>query len=67
MLNLGATTGKVVGGWDIYNDQYIISTQQDNRGQKSVSYNTLSFDEGVQGWTSFFDYRPDQIFSINNN
>ncbi len=66
-LNLGATTGKVVGGWDIYNDQYIVSTQQDNRGQRSVSYNTLSFDEGVQGWTSFFDYRPDQIFSINNN
>jgi len=66
-LNLGATNGKVVGGWDIYNDQYIISTQQDDRGQRSVSYNTLSFDEGVQGWTSFFDYRPDQIFSINNN
>ena len=66
-LNLGATTGKVVGGWDIYNDQYVISTQQDDRGQRSVSYNTLSFDEGVQGWTSFFDYRPDQIFSINNN
>tara|TARA_R100001591_G_scaffold109482_1_gene119668 strand:+ start:4743 stop:6233 length:1491 start_codon:yes stop_codon:yes gene_type:complete len=66
-LDLGSTTGRVVGGWDIYNDQYIVSLQQDDRGQKSVSYNTLSFDEGVQGWTSLFDYKPDQIFSINNN
>ena len=30
-------------------------------------YNTLSFDESVKGWTSLFDYKPNQLFSINND
>ena len=54
---------KVVGGWDIHNDQYVVNTLD----EKSLSYNTLSFDESVKGWTSFFDYNPDQMFSIRNN
>ena len=54
---------KVVGGWDIYNDQYVVNTLD----EKSLSYNTLSFDESVKGWTSFFDYNPDQMFSLRNN
>jgi len=29
-------------------------------------YNTLSFDEQVTGFTSLFDYRPDQLFSLKN-
>jgi hypothetical protein len=66
-LNLGGGQGKVIGGWDIYNDQYIISTQQNNVGQTNIAYNTVTFDEGVQGWTSFFNYNPDQILSIRNN
>jgi|TARA_R100000479_G_scaffold66563_1_gene31688 hypothetical protein len=67
-LDLGNTSGRVVGGWDIYNDQYIVSTQQVTVGRSATgSYNTVTFDEGVQGWTSFFNYKPDQIFSINNN
>ena len=66
-LDLGSSPGLVVGGWDIYNDQYIVSTQQVSRGQSKVENKTVTYDEGVQGWTSFFDYRPDQIFSVNNN
>ena len=54
---------KVVGGWDIHNDQYVVNTLD----EKSLSYNTLSFDESVKGWTSFFDYNPDQMFSLRNN
>ena len=66
-LTLGGAQGKAIGGYDIYNDQYVISTQQNNVGQSQIVYNTVTYDESVQGWTSFFDYRPDQIFSIKNN
>ena len=54
---------KVIGGWDIHNDQYVVNTLD----EKLLSYNTLSFDETVKGWTSFFDYNPDQMFSLRNN
>jgi hypothetical protein len=37
---------------------------QDEKGSKCEN---LSFDESVKGWTSFFDYNPDQMFSIRNN
>ena len=56
--------GNVIGGWDIHNDQYVVSTYRNKTG---APYNTLSFDESVKGWTSFFDYKPDQIFSLRNN
>jgi len=66
-LDAGGSTGFAIGGWDIYNDQYVISTQQSDLYKSSPVYNTVAYDEGVQGWTSLFDYRPDQIFSIRNN
>ena len=58
-----ATTNKIVGGWDIHNKQYVLSTQN----SLSTAYNTLSFDENVLGWPSFFTYKPDQVFSLKNN
>ena len=60
--------GVVIGGWDIHNKQYVVSTQENKTTfPTSTDYNTLSFDEVVRGWTSFFSYKPDQIFSIRNN
>ena len=56
-----SSTGKALGAWDIYNKQYVLSLQ------KSSNYNTLSFDEAVLGWTSFFDYDPEQAFSLGSN
>ena len=58
-----SSLGKVIGGWDIHNDQYVVNLQ-DEKGSKGEN---LSFDESVKGWTSFFDYNPDQMFSIRNN
>ena len=52
--NSSIIEGKIVGGYDIHNDQYVISTQSSD----GVSYNTVSFDESVKGWTSFYDYKP---------
>ena len=60
--------GKIVGGYDIYNDQYVISTQNFEAAYNAngAPYNTVSFDEKVKGWTSFYDYKPSQMFSLRN-
>jgi hypothetical protein len=66
--------GKVIGGYDIYTKQYVLSLQQSERtiadppvanpDPQSVN---LSFDERVLGFPSFFSYQPDQILSIQSN
>ena len=53
---------KIVGGYDIHSRQYVVSIQN-----QDGSYNTLSFDEDVKGWTSRYSYKPNWIFSLNNN
>lgn len=60
----GGVEGYVRGGYDIYNNKYIVSTQQNIA---NPTYNTLSWSDSIGGWTSFFSYRPDQLFSIRNN
>ena len=64
-INTNSSTGLILGGYDMHNSQYVVSTQVANTGAK-LGYNTLSFDEGAKGWVSFFTFRPSQIFSINN-
>jgi len=61
-----STEGNIIGGWDIYNKQYVLSTQPAS-GNTSNGYNTLTFDEGVKGWTSFFSYKPDQVLSLRSD
>ena len=64
--------GKIFGGWDIHNKQYVVSIQKSktNPGNSSIdptkNYSTLAFDETIQGFTSFFSYAPEQIISIKN-
>jgi hypothetical protein len=53
---------KIVGGWDIHNKNYVVSIQQG-----SASYDTLSFDEAARGWTSFFNYRPGFVLSLDSS
>jgi hypothetical protein len=64
-INTNSSTGLILGGYDMHNSQYVVSTQVANTRAK-LDYNTLSFDEGAKGWVSFFTFRPSQIFSINN-
>jgi hypothetical protein len=54
--------GLVLGMWDMHNKEYVVSLQNSNG-----TYNTLAFDEDVQGWTSFFDYKPNQGDSLRND
>ena len=56
--------GKMIGGWDIYSKEYVLSIQPSN---PKLPYRTLTFDENVKGWVSFYTYKPSQIFSLSNN
>jgi hypothetical protein len=60
-LDLGS--GKAVGGWDIHNKCYTLSLVP---SAVNLTPETLSFDEGVKGWTSRYSYVPNQIFSVQN-
>ena len=51
---------RIVGGWDNHTKNYILSIQT------ASGYSTTSFDEGVQGWTSFFDFKPSFMFSLTS-
>ena len=62
-LEVAGVEGNIIGGYDIYNKQYVVSTQKPNNGLSE----TLAYDELVKGWTSFFSYTPDQIFSLGNS
>ena len=65
-IDINNVSGNVVGGWDTYNKQFVLSTQL-NLIYNSEYYNTLSFDEGVGGFTSFYSYKPDQLFSVKGS
>jgi hypothetical protein len=54
--------GSLLGMWDMHNKQYVLSMQPTDN-----TYKTLAFDEDVVGWTSFFDYKPNQGGSLKNN
>jgi len=62
---------EIKGGFDNYKDNYLLSLQRYS-GSKTTDetsdyYNTLTFDETVQGWTTFYTFRPGLIFSLKNN
>ena len=66
LSNLGSL-GKLIGGWDIHNKCYTLSIQP-TIGQATGSQAlTLSFDEQVQGWTSFYSYVPSVTASLDND
>tara|TARA_R100000742_G_C4275616_1_gene96200 strand:+ start:750 stop:2228 length:1479 start_codon:yes stop_codon:yes gene_type:complete len=67
-ITIGGVTGNIIGGWDIYNKQYVVSTQEPGSQKNSLEggYETLVFDNLVQGWTSFFTYKPEAMFSLGN-
>tara|TARA_R110000803_G_scaffold52011_4_gene107223 strand:+ start:310 stop:1638 length:1329 start_codon:yes stop_codon:yes gene_type:complete len=66
LTNMGSL-GKLIGGWDIHNKCYTLSIQPtvgQATGEQAI---TLSFDEQVQGWTSFYSYVPSHMLSLNNS
>ena len=72
-LNTTYGEGKAIGGFDIYTKQYVLSIQQSKQSVSlPIELNpnpqsaTLSFDEAVLGFPSFFSYQPDQVLSIQS-
>ena len=63
-------SGRIIGGYDIHNKNYTISLQQTPAWQENVdnpsNYATLTFDELVNGWNSFYTYKPTAIGSLKN-
>jgi len=59
---LAESVQQIRAGWDAHNKNYVLSIQKTNG-----TYKTLTFDESVLGWTSFFDYKPDFVTSLKNN
>ena len=58
--------GRVVGAWDIHNKCYTVSIQPTQNKDTGANALTLSFDETVKGWTSFYSYVPSYMFSLYN-
>jgi hypothetical protein len=66
-LNRIGNQGMVIGGYDIHNNQYLVSTQlRINSPQKTEGFKTVSYDEQPNGWVSFFSYTPEQMLSLKN-
>jgi len=60
----------IFGGWDIYNKQYVCSIQYNKDSDltvgKDYSFYTIGFDEQINGWPSFYTYRPGLLGSLKN-
>jgi len=63
-------SGRIIGGYDIHNKNYTISLQKTPAWQENADstseYATLTFDELVKGWTSFYTYKPSGLASLKN-
>ena len=57
--NLLLETGNIIGSYDIYSDQYILTLPQTGT--------SLSYKNDVDGWVSRLDFLPDAGVSINGN
>ena len=61
----------IIGGYDNYKSNYVLSLQKElgskTSNELSDSYSTLCFDETATGWTTFYTYRPNNVFSLKNN
>ena len=60
------STGKAIGAWDIHSRQYVLSLQKYVTPGSAQVFKTLSFDDSVNGFPSFFQYAPDHGDSIKN-
>tara|TARA_R110001592_G_scaffold83415_4_gene247025 strand:+ start:4190 stop:5560 length:1371 start_codon:yes stop_codon:yes gene_type:complete len=63
-LSLVGTNGKIIGAYDVYSKNYVVSLQPPG---VFTEYYTLNFDEATNGWVSFFDYKPSFGFSSQGN
>jgi len=61
----------VLGSFDTHNKVYVTSIQKTktftNPTSDTDTYDTLCFDDSVNGWVSFFSFKPTLMGSLRNN
>ena len=57
---------RIIGGWDNYNRYYTVSLQKTPSyiSTSDNNFDTLSYDESINGWVSRYTYKPDFIKSL---
>ena len=67
VVSFGGIKGAVLGSYDTYAKNYVLSIQPSNRfetgNEAPNAYKTLTYSEKSKGWTSFFKYKPQSVFS----
>lgn len=60
--------GRILGGYDIYSKHYITSLQTVPAFYSTLpnTFQTLSFDEQINGWVSRYSYKPTSLDSLEN-
>ena len=60
--------GRIQGGYDVHSLDYLVSLQQNSAfvSNNVSTYQTLNFNESINGWTSRFSFKPTRIFSVEN-
>ncbi len=61
---------RIIGGWDIHNQCYTVSlqpTRVENDCVNEDNYETLNFDESINGWVSFHGYKPRMMCSLKSS
>jgi hypothetical protein len=62
--------GKIVGSWDMHNKLYVLSMQPPlaiSGRNDTDRFQTLSFDEDINGWTSLYSFKPQLAGSLREN
>lgn len=60
----GVYSSAILGAYDTYAKNYVLSIQSVGRfTTTNQSFHTLTFSEKSKGWTSFFSYKPQSMFS----
>ena len=54
---------KVIGAYDLHDDSYVVSIQDSIES----TFDTVNFDEEVNGWVSFHSYKPLVMKSLNDS
>lgn len=62
------TKSRLLGAWDAYSKNYVLSIQDNdtNTSKQPDSYYTLCFDEKINGWVSFYSFKPTIMKSMKN-
>jgi len=68
ILSNGTITD-IVGGWDMYNKEYIVSIQGStySTSEYGSANITLGYDESNNGWTSRYSYIPELIGNLDGD